>query len=75
MVKSQKELFDELRSSMVYDIIGDDKLFSAPVQTNRSGEHYEFLVAAGKDETIHITMTKEAYEYLVNQQVSHQGEN
>ncbi|SDI28097.1 hypothetical protein SAMN04487867_10475 [Vreelandella titanicae] len=38
-----------------------------PWKTQRAGEHVEFLVAVGNDETASVTMTKEAYDTLMSQ--------
>lgn len=47
------------------ELIAGDKLFPAPKRSEFVGEHYQFLVGIGDDETATITMTKEAYELLM----------
>lgn len=39
----------------------------APWKTQREGEHVEFLIAIGNDETAFVTMTKKAHDALMSQ--------
>ena len=60
-----KHLIDVMsKTKHLKEIIKDDTPFPAPRKTTRNGEHYEFLVGLGDDETAVITMTKDGYEWL-----------
>ena len=61
------------QENMLGTLIADIKPQQAPVKTERFGEHYEFIIGIGKDETASVTMTKEAFDALKMMQVVASG--
>jgi hypothetical protein len=47
------------------NLIENMALSTAPIKTLRAGKHYEFVIGIGNDEVAFITMTKEAYDALI----------